>query len=97
MRVTGTLLQDADMAAITRRSPFLSLPTELRLKVYEELLSPHPSIPTLLYCGGTGRGISKNLYPSVLGVSQQVYSEAVSILYDHNIFRVDLSNPHGIY
>ena len=37
----------------------------------------------------------KKPYLSVLGVNEQIYSEAVSILYDHNIFRVDLSNIRG--
>lgn len=64
---------------------FLDLPTELRMMTYELLLCTKDrkvcfrdnSLPN-----------ETDLYPSILRVNRQVYSEATPVLYDSNVFEL---------
>lgn len=70
---------------------FLSLPTEIRLKIYSELLvlskaiifTGHYSylLPFMFQPKGYG------LYPVLLRLNKQIYREASPILYSNNCFR----------
>lgn len=97
------------MSFVARTSPLLALPLELRLKIYEQLLSPETERVYTLYHdrigqASSGRGRRKREYrisgntlsridPTVLRVNQQIYSEAVSILYESNEYRIYLATP----
>lgn len=73
-------------------SAFLSFPLELRTKIYEELLCPNPTRIKTLYHDTKGRSIPLNLHPSILRVNRQIYFEANSLLYDNNIFELNLES-----
>lgn len=81
------------MAASTPASPLLALPLELRIKVYEQLLRPDPDRIQTLYHDRHGRQPSFNISPAILRVSQQIYSEAVPILYDTASVQIYLATP----
>lgn len=83
------------MAGHNQSSPFLALPTELRTKIYECLLSPNPHQSHTLYHDRGGRTDSFNFFPSILRANAQIYSEAVGVLYERNIFKVHLATPVG--
>lgn len=74
-------------------SRLLALPQELRTKVYEELLCPEPARPLTLWHDRNGRQGSLNLHPSILRVNKQTHCEAASLLYDNNIFEINLTAP----
>ncbi|MCJ1379258.1 hypothetical protein MMC17_002359 [Xylographa soralifera] len=81
------------MAAVPPQPfPFLALPLELRMIVYRELLSPNEERPLLLYHDQSGRPEMLDVHPSILRVNSQIYIEASPILYDLNIFKIDLSS-----
>jgi hypothetical protein len=80
-----------DMSA-TATASFMGIPVELRLKIYEYLLSPYPKDVHSLYCRphfeehrichGLGCPCStSDVYPDILGTSPQVYHEAIETLY----------------
>lgn len=81
------------MAATTQASPLLVLPLELRLDIYKQLLSPDPDRVCILYHDKQGRKASFDLDPAILRVNKQIYSEAVSILYDTASVRLYLATP----
>ena len=81
------------MAASTRSSPLLALPLELRIKVYEQLLTPDPDRIHTLYHDRHGREASFGIDPTILRVNKQIHSEAVSILYDTANIRLYLATP----
>lgn len=81
------------MAATTQASPLLALPLELRTKVYEQLLRPDPDRVHTLYHDRHGREASFDIDPTILRVNKQIYSEAVSILYDTTNVRIYLATP----
>ncbi|KAF6224452.1 hypothetical protein HO133_011029 [Letharia lupina] len=81
------------MAAATQASPLLALPFELRTKVYEQLLRPDPDRVHTLYHDRHGREASFDFDPTILRVNKQIYSEAVSILYDTTNVRIHLATP----
>lgn len=70
------------MADIARASPLLALPSELRIMIYKLLLNPHPNRVHTLYDNIFGRVGPFHIDPTILQVNKQIYSEAVSILYD---------------
>lgn len=74
-------------------SPLLALPQELRTKIYEELLCPEPAQLLTLWHDRNGRRGSLNLHPSILRVNKRIHYEAVSLLYDNNIFEINLTAP----
>ncbi len=79
------------MAAITQPSPLLALPLELRIFIYNQLLNPDPDSILTLYHDRHGRQASSDIDTTILRVNKQIYSEAVSILYDTANVRIDLS------
>ena len=81
------------MAATTQASSLLSLPLELRTKFYEQLLAPDPNGVHTLYHDRHGRETSFGIDPTILRVNKQIYSEAVSILYDTADIRIYLATP----
>jgi len=72
-------------------SRLLALPQELRTRIYEELLCPEPAKVHTLWHDREGRQGSFDLHPSILRVNKQIYFEASSLLYDSNIFEIDLT------
>ncbi|CAF9914226.1 MAG: hypothetical protein ALECFALPRED_009501 [Alectoria fallacina] len=81
------------MAATTQASPLLALPSELRIKIYQELLGPDPARVRTLYHDRQGREASFDTDPAILRVNQQIYSEAISVLYDTASVRLYLATP----
>ena len=81
------------MAATTQASSLLALPLELRNKIYEGLLGPDPDRAHTLYHDRYGREASFGIDPTILRVNKQIYSEAVSILYDTANIRIYLATP----
>jgi hypothetical protein len=80
-------------------SPLLALPQELRTKIYEELLCLAPgNVHPLrnLWHDRTGRGGPLNLYPSILCVNKQIHFETIPLLYDKNVFQLDLATNNSI-
>lgn len=85
------------MAARDEKSPLLALPLELRILVYEHLLSSHPNRVHALYHDRYGKQGSFDIHPTILRVNKQIYSEAVAILYDTIHVRIYLGTPVGFY
>lgn len=81
------------MTTSSAPSRLLALPQELRTKIYEELLCPEPARPLTLWHDRNGRRGSLNLNPSILRVNKQTHYEAVSLLYENNIFEINLTAP----
>ncbi len=82
------------MAMSWPQSPLLALPQELRTKVYEELLCLAPGeVHTIkrLWHDRTGRRVPVSLYPSILRVNKQIHFEAIPLLYDSDVFELDLA------
>ena len=79
------------MATHSQRSLLLTLPLELRTKIYDEMLSPFPHYAFTIYHDRQGRKQSYAIYPSILRTNKQIHLEANSSLYDNNnIFAIDL-------
>ena len=73
--------------------PFLSLPFELRLRIYGELLEPSSGqIYTLLH-DTNGREPAPNISMTLLRANKQIYAEAYPFLYSRNTFKIDLTTP----
>ncbi|KAL8682584.1 MAG: hypothetical protein Q9186_001357 [Xanthomendoza sp. 1 TL-2023] len=76
--------------------PFLSLPLELRVYIYLELLisdfKDSPDEPLLLWHDRTGRQQSLGIYPEILRTSKQINAEATPLLYKHNRFQLSLTS-----
>ena len=85
------------MAAGDEESSLLALPLELRRLVYEQLLSSDPNRVHALYHDRYGKQGCFDLHPTILRVNKQIYSEAVSILYDNAHVRLYLSTPVSFY
>ena len=83
------------MAVSIQASPLLALPLELRISVYKQLLNPDPDrVHTLiLYDHSVDREIPFPIHTSILRVNKQIYSEAVSILYDTASLQIYLNTP----
>ncbi|MCJ1456754.1 hypothetical protein MMC28_007118 [Mycoblastus sanguinarius] len=81
------------MTTNSQASLLLALPVELRIKIYEGLLSPDPTKVHTLYHDREGRGGPFNIDSSILRTNRQIYSEAVSVLYANNIFEISLTTP----
>ena len=82
------------MNSRTHTSPFLALPLEIRLQIYEQLLSPDPQRVYTLYHDRHGRALPKgSIDPNILQVNQQIHSEAVPILYENNKYLIYLATP----
>ena len=79
------------MTSESRFSLFV-LPSELRTKVYEFLLCPNIDGKYILYHDRLGRK-SSGVDPGILRVCRRIYDEAVNILYDRNIFVLELATP----
>ncbi|KAL9105441.1 MAG: hypothetical protein Q9227_009402, partial [Pyrenula ochraceoflavens] len=71
-----------------------SIPSELRNRIYEGLLSPNPDVPVTIYIHQSLRPESLHLHPAILCTCKQIYSEALPILYARNQFNLDLSSPY---
>ena len=67
----------------------LPLPSELRLRIYENLLSP-PFQPLRLYHDRLGRSKPMSLHSAILRVSRMTYNEAIPVLYSQNTFKIEL-------
>ncbi|KAL9123682.1 MAG: hypothetical protein Q9217_006911 [Psora testacea] len=73
----------------------LPFPPELRQHIYAYLLTS-PTQPVPLYHNNRfGWSQPLSLYPSILLASKTTYTEAVSILYDSNTFKIDLYTATG--
>ena len=81
------------MVSDVQASSLVTLPLELRTKIYEELLNPDPARVHTLYHDRHGREASFNIDPTILRVNKQIYSEAISILYDTITVRINLATP----
>lgn len=81
------------MPACIQASPLLTLPLELRTKIYQHLLSPDPTRVHTLYHDTQGKETSFDIDPTILRVNKHVYSEAISILYDAGNVRIYLATP----
>ena len=81
------------MAASIQASPLLALPLELRIPVYKQLLNPDPDRVHTLYDDQFDREIPFPIHTSILRVNKQIYSEAVSILYDTASLQIYLPTP----
>jgi len=84
------------MASNSLGYTFFVLPLELRMVIYEHLLSPDPKTVYKLYdegifYDGRPREQALSLYPAILQTNRKIYSEAVEILYDRNKFLVNFS------
>ena len=80
-------------ALVQTTFPFMKLPTELRLKVYRELLKPRNDLRMKFHELGMN-----HLHPNILRTCHQVYEEAMEVLYGENIFYVhyiDRNNPNA--
>ncbi|KAH7361201.1 hypothetical protein BKA66DRAFT_444773 [Pyrenochaeta sp. MPI-SDFR-AT-0127] len=78
------------MAATTSQSPFLDiLPPELRLHIYEHLLTTETPLK-----GIVARGDDKyDLHTAILRVNKQIYEEARSIFFGKNTFYISSLLP----
>ena len=76
----------------TSKASFLTLPAELRNKIYSSLLCPDPESPRTLYHDRHGRKKPLGVYPSVLRTNKQVHAEALPFLYERNTFVIDYSS-----
>lgn len=98
---------EADASQNTAQtSPFLSLPPEMRLRIYDLLLvcrtrNGIPSYESIakdyqqpLVLNPTIPQLGQPIFPAILQTCKQIYYEAISILYGSNIF--DLENPAHI-
>ena len=81
------------MASDIQTSSLANLPLELRMKIYKELLNPDPARVRTLYHDRHGREASFDIDPTILRVNKQIYSEAISILYDTMSVRIHLATP----
>lgn len=81
------------MAVCIQASPLLALPSELRTKIYQNLLSPDPARVHTLYHDRHGKEASFDIDPTILRVNKQIYSEAISILYDTADVQIYLATP----
>lgn len=68
----------------SKPSPLLSLPTEIRLKIYEELFVSSEAVKL-------NEKKPLNLSGQVLQVCRQIHNEAISILYGENTFNVSIT------
>ncbi|KAL8642839.1 MAG: hypothetical protein Q9226_008462 [Calogaya cf. arnoldii] len=79
---------------MTRKEfPLLSLPLELRHQIYSELLIASLNEPVLLWHDRKGREKSRSIHPQILRVCKQINAEAKNLLYEHNMFRLDMTTP----
>ena len=78
------------MVSDAQATSLLTLPLEIRCKIYEELLNPDPARVHTLYHDRHGREASFNIDPTILRVNKQIYSEAIPILYDTISVRINL-------
>lgn len=81
------------MASEATKSSLLALPLELRIDIYKHLLSPDPIRVYTLYHDRHGREASFDIDPTILRVNKQIYSEAVTILYDNTSVQICLATP----
>jgi len=79
------------MAASSFTPALLDLPLELKLKIYQMLLCPDPHKVYTLYHDRHGRGDAFSVHPAILRVNRQLHSEAVSLLYNSNLFEIYLA------
>lgn len=68
--------------------PFLDLPTEIRFMIYEKLLCAEDRRINICNYNIDRR---TRIYPSILCVNSQIYSEAAPVLYDRNIINIHYS------
>ena len=78
------------MVSDVQAPSLVTLPLEVRTKIYEELLSPDSDGVHTLYHDRHGREASFNIDPTILRVNKQIYSEAISVLYDNISVRINL-------
>ncbi|KAM0795327.1 hypothetical protein BDR22DRAFT_967053 [Usnea florida] len=78
------------MVSDVQATSLVTLPLELRCKIYNELLNPDPARVHTLYHDRHGREASFNIDPTILRVNKQIYSEAIAILYDTISVRINL-------
>ena len=76
------------------QSPLFSLPTEIRLEVYRNLLVWPPPIRPKGFYGS--RRIVPELEPSILRTCRQIRDEALPLLYSENVF-FDYVEDHHHY
>lgn len=87
------LSKTQNMSSTIAASRLLSIPIELRTKIYRDLLSPDPARVHTLYHDRHGREAPFDIDPTILRVSRQIYSEAVSILYHTANVWIYLATP----
>lgn len=79
------------MSSGSPQCAFLSLPLELRERVYQELLAPNPAKPAVLYHDRYGRGRSLSFHHAIICANKQIYAESLPILYEFNTFSIHLA------
>jgi hypothetical protein len=88
--------QEAGTSVRAQTFPFMKLPTELRLQVYRHLLISKHTVG-MKKDEDEDEGVH-DLHPEILRTCQQVYDEAVEVLYGENtfdIYLIDHSNPNA--
>ncbi|PPJ54959.1 hypothetical protein CBER1_08969 [Cercospora berteroae] len=87
--IAGMMTSSSDRAGANEEKhfPFLQLPAELRLLVYEHLLVAE-GLWRVHRRGNVNRNTSR-LYPNITATCKIVYREATPILYGHNEFKFD--------
>lgn len=73
-------------------SPFLKLPTEIRLPIYR-LVLPYSNSYYDLESSDHPVPWHKGLCPAILFVNRQIYQEAADLLYRENIFTIYVRHP----
>ena len=74
-------------------SPFLELPCELRLRIYESLL-PQAEYSVGLEMKDCPVRWTQGLCPSILFVNRKIHTEAAELLYSNNVFALYCSHPN---
>ena len=68
----------------------LSLPVELRLKIFQELLCPPSNHSLVLSHDSDGKPFPLRLHTSIIRVNRQIYHETIHVLYECNKFVIDM-------
>ncbi|KAK5126704.1 hypothetical protein LTR85_009638 [Meristemomyces frigidus] len=78
-------------------SLFLEIPVELRLVVYELLLTTNEPIDPCARCAYRGTACKDGLQPQLLRACRQMHREARTVLYGQNVFLLSLTTLYDHY
>ena len=82
--------------AVMNSSIMDKLPPEIRLLIYRELLRDEVHYLERQRKNPSNEPCESKIYPAVLGVCKQIYSEASAVLYEENIFGYDDRNEDTV-